>query len=450
MSSPPSPSAAPSSGDAAPPSDSAGREINRGGVIAFIFFGLFIGWAAFAPLDAGAYATGQIAVLGNRQAVQHREGGTVSRLHVAEGDHVEEGEVVLEISVGDLKAVERGVTGQVITLLAQRARLVAERDNLSTIPTPVEFNNLIPADQPLADEAMRIQRQEFGARGTGRDTREGMLNQRISQLEQQIVGLNRQIEANQRQAQLIEEELNGARSLANRGYTPVNRVRALERNAAALLGEEGSLQAQVARAREAIGETRIQMVGIDTDLGEDVTEQLRQVEVQLNELQPRMVALRDQIERSMVRAPVSGTVVGLSIFTEEGVVQAGQTLMEIVPENANLIISAIVSPQDADNLHAGMDTQIRFAALRDRSLPIIHGRVRQVSADSFTDENTGQHFFRAEVEVPHAELAKLGPLAETLRPGLPVEVVVPLRKRTALSYLLEPLTHTIWRSGREE
>lgn len=437
-------------GEARPPTDSSRPEINRGGLIAFVFFGLFLGWAAFAPLDAGAYASGQITVLGSRQAVQHREGGTVAVLHAAEGDRVAKDQVVLEISVGDTRAVERGVAGQVVALLAQRSRMIAERDRLAAVPTPAEYADLIPEDLVIAGEALRIQRQEFDARDTGRGTRQGVLGQRVAQLEQQIQGLNRQIAANARQRTLIEEELAGMRSLADRGYAPLNRVRALERNAAQLEGEDGSLSAQVARAREAIGETELQMVGINTDLDEDVSEQLRQVEVQLNELQPRLIALRDTLERSQVRAPVAGTVVGLTIFTEGGVVQAGQTLMEIVPDNASLIISATVSPTDADNLQPGMDTQVRFAALRDRNLPIIHGEVRQISADSFTDENSGQQFFRAEVEVPRSELDKLGEVGDTLRPGLPVEVVVPLRKRTALSYLIEPLTQTIWRSGREE
>ncbi len=247
-----------------PLTDAPRRELMIGGVIIVAFFVLFLGWAAFVPLDAGAYAQGQVAVSGNRQAVQHREGGVVSALHVAEGDTVREGQVLVEVSSGELIANERGLTGQVLALLAQRARLIAERDRARAIATPAEFATLPPADKVLAEEALRLQRQQFSARRSGRSTESGVLQQRIEQLNQQMAGLQRQIESNLEQRRLIAEELEGIRSLAAQGYAPLTRVRALERTEAALDGELGSLRAQVARAREQVGETRLQMlVGLD-------------------------------------------------------------------------------------------------------------------------------------------------------------------------------------------
>lgn len=439
-----------------PPSDEAGvqdtprLELMIGGVIILLFFGLFLGWAAFAPLDAGAYARGQVAVSGNRQAVQHREGGVVSALHVAEGDTVRRGQILLTLSSGELQATERGVASQVFALLAQRARLIAERDRLRGIPTPPEFAGLPPEDSVLAMESLRIQQLQFGARRTGRSTETGVLSQRIAQLNEQILGYERQISANVEQQRLIQEELAGMRSLAEKGYAPLTRVRALERTAAQLDGELGSLRAQIARSREAVGETRLQMAGVSTEMNEDVADQLRQIDVQLNELRPRMAELRSQLARSEVRAPASGQVVGLTIFTQGGVIQPGQTLMEIVPNAASQIIVAQISPTDVDNLRTGQTTEVRFPGLRERNPPVIHGRVTRISADSFTVEETGASYFRAEIVVPAAELAKLGRSADTLRPGAPVEVIILLRKRTALSYLLEPLTNNLWRSGSEQ
>jgi HlyD family secretion protein len=428
-------------------SDTPRRELMIGGGIILFFFIFFLGWAAFARLDAGAYAQGQVAVSGNRQAVQHREGGVVSALHVAEGDTVRQGQILLQLSSGELRATERGVASQVYALVAQRARLIAERDGLAIIPTPAEFADLTPEDSALALESLRIQRLQFGARRTGRSTETGVLGQRINQLNEQISGYERQIAANIEQQRLIQEELAGMRSLAEQGYAPLTRVRALERTAAQLDGELGSLRAQIARSREAVGETRLQMSGVRTKLGEDVADQLRQIDVQLNELRPRMVELRAQIARTEVRAPVSGEVVALTIFTQGGVIQPGQTLMEIVPQDASQVIIAQVSPTDVDNLQVGLDTEVRFPGLRERSPPIVHGRVTRISADSFTIEETGATYFRVEIVVPAAELAKLGRSAETLRPGAPVEVQILLRKRTALQYLIEPLTNNLWRSG---
>lgn len=430
--------------------DAPGRELAIGGVIIVVFFVIFLGWAALAPLDAGAYAQGQIAVSGNRQAVQHREGGVVSALHVAEGDTVRRGQILLQLASGELRATERGVAGQVYALIAQRARLTAERDRLPGIATPPEFADLSGNDLVLARESLRIQQLQFGARRSGRSTETGVLGQRVAQLNEQIAGYERQIAANVEQQRLIQEELRGMRSLADQGYAPLTRVRALERTAAQLDGELGSLRAQIARSREAIGETRLQVSGVSTRMNEDVADQLRQIDVQLNELRPRMTELRAQISRTEVRAPASGEVVGLTIFTPGGVIQPGQTLMEVVPRDASQVIIAQVNPNDIDNLRVGQSTEVQFPGLRERNPPTIHGRVTRISADSFTVEQTGATYYRAEIVVPASELKTLGRAASSLRPGAPVQVIILLRKRTALAYLLEPLTDNLWRSGSEQ
>lgn len=436
------------SADDAP--DSPRPELMLGIGIIFVFFVGFLGWAAFAPLDAGAFAQGQVSVSGNRQAVQHRDGGVVGALMVAEGDKVRRGQVLVRLNAGELNASERGAASQVFALLAQRSRLTAERDRLPTLPIPPEFAGLPPEDQALADEAMRLQRLQYAARGAGRSTETGVLNQRIGQLRDQMDGYERQIEAKATQQRLIAEELEGLRSLAAQGYAPLTRVRALERTAAALEGEQGSLRAQVARTREQIGEARLQTLGVSTKLNEDVAEQLRQVEIQLNDLRPKMIELRDQLARAEIRSPSTGQVVGLSVFTPGGVIQPGQTLMEVVPDEASQVIVAQVDPADIDNLRIGLDTEVKFPGLRERNPPIVHGRVTRISADSFTDEKTGRSHYRAEVVVPQSELEKLGSAARSIRAGMPVQVVMLTRKRTVLAYLVEPLVQSLWRSGSEQ
>lgn len=437
-------------GPVEPQTPSPRRELVLGGVIIALFFGLFLGWAAIAPLDSGAYAPGEVAVTGNRQAVQHREGGTVTALHVAEGDRVQQGDILAELSTGELVAAERGMAGQVYALMAQRARLIAERDRLTTIPAPPEFAGLSAENQALADEALRLQRLQYGARSAGRSTEVGVLRQRIGQLEERIGGVRRQIESNIEQRRLIGEELEGLRALAAQGYAPQTRVRALERDAAGLDGQLGSLRAEVAATEQQIGETRLQMLRVDTGMNEEVSDQLRAIEVQLNETEPRLASLRDQIERSRIRSPATGQVVGLAVFTEGGVIQAGQLLMEIVPDEASQVIVARINPADIDNVRVGLETEVKFPGLRERDPPIIHGQVTRLSPDTFTDEITGARHYRAEISVPPAEMERLGASAREIRPGFPVEVVVLLRKRTALSYLTEPLTRNLWRSGAEQ
>ena len=443
-------------GPAAPTPDSLSddprNELRWGTIVAGAFFVLFLGWAAITRLDAGAYAQGVIAVSGNRQSVQHREGGLVSAIHVTEGQTVAKGQVLVEIAAGDLRANERATTSEVFTLLAQRARLDAERRRLNSFSAPPEFSKLAPEDVTLATEAMTLQRQQFDARRNAIAAQRGVLGQRIGQLTEQVTGYQRQLDANAEQQRLIGEELDGMRKLAAQGYAPVNRVRALERNEAALAGEDGSYRAQIARSGEAVGETRMQLLSLDRQMIEEVTGQLRDVGVRLDELQPKLSAMRQQLSRATVRAPESGKVVGLKVFTVGGVVGPGDVLMEIVPQDRALVIQAMIAPNDADDLKLGQETQIRFTSLHERNLPILKGRLTELSADSFVDEQSGQRFFRAEISVPPTELARIRKVrgAQTgLQAGLPVEVLVPLRKRTALDYLMEPLMQTFWRSGRE-
>ena len=422
-------------------------EIAVGSVVVGIFFIGFLGWASLAPLDAGAYASGQVTVSGNQQAVQHREGGIVETLNVGEGDSVRRGQVLITLSSGNVKANERGITGQILALMAQRSRMVAERDGLPTVAVPVEFAQLPTDDLAMANEALRLQRLQFEARSAGRSTQQGVLNQRIEQLNQQIEGYSRQIAANLEQRRLIQEELEGMRALAEKGYAPQNRVRALERAAASLDGELGSLRAQAARARESIGETQFQRVGVTTQTNEEIAEGLRQIDIQLNDLLPKQIELREQIARSAIRSPASGQVVGLTVFTPGGVIQPAQTLMSIVPDRAEQVIVVSINPNDIDDVKKGMETEIRFPGLHDRSIPIIRGHLTVVSADAFTDQNTGRAHFRGEVTVSSKEMEKAGPLGTQIRNGTPAEVVILLRKRTALEYLVEPLTRSIWRSG---
>lgn len=431
--------------------DTPRRELWIGGGIAAAFFAGLLGWAALTPLDAGAYAQGVVAVSGSRQAVQHRDGGIVTAINVVEGQQVAKGEVLLKISASELIAIERGLTGEVIALLAQRARLTAERGRLSHIVTPPEFASFPATDQALAADAMKGQRLLFEARRSSIQTERGVLSQRMRQHSEQINGFSHQMRSNRDQQALIGQELDGLRGLVSRGFVSINRIRAMERAAAELDGNYGSYRADVARSSEAIGETRMQIVALDKQQMEEVATQMRDVQIRLDELQPKLVAAREQLERSTVRAPAGGRVVGLKVFTVGGVAAAGQTLMEIVPQDRALVIEGKSAPTDADDLRRGMATQVRFSALQERNMPILMGRISKISADSFEDERTGAHFFRIEVIVPPAELAKLRLIRSDggLRAGLPVEIMIPLRKRTALTYLIEPLTQSLWMAGRE-
>jgi HlyD family type I secretion membrane fusion protein len=434
-----------------PTRDSLMPELRVGGVVAGAFFLGFLGWASFIPLDAAATAEGVVAVAGNRQAVQHRDGGIVTELNVQEGQMVKEGDLLLQISASELVAQERGLSGEAISLQAQRARLLAERAGAARLVRPVELMNLSDEDKALADEAMASQQLLFDTRRGSRINERNVLEQRIRQHDEQISGIAHQQVSNELQKQLMSEELEGLQKLVPSGYVAVNRVRAMEREVADLDGRDGSLRSDAARLTEAIGEARLGIISIDRRTQEEIATELRDLQVRLDEVMPRLNATRQQIARATVRAPATGQVVALKVFTEGGVVIAGDTLMEIVPSDRSLVIEAKAAPTDADDLMIGMTTQIRFPALQEKDLPIIEGQISKVSADSFEDQRTGLHYFEIEVMVPPESLEKLKEFRADggIRAGLPAQVVVPMRKRTALGYLLEPLSSTFWKVGRE-
>jgi HlyD family type I secretion membrane fusion protein len=428
------------------------REVRTGMAIAIAFFVVFLGWAALVPLDAGVNAAGQIAVLGNRQTVQHKDGGIVTAIHVREGQHVKAGDVLIELSAPELKASERALTSDYLTLLAQRARLLAEREGQHDFTPPAEFATLSPEDRVIADQVMQLQRSEMHARSGAVSAQQSVLGQRASQLVEQQGGYTRQRASLIEQQRLIGEELDGLKSIAAKGFASMNRVRELERQEAELKGQQASMEAEYARAGEGVGETKMQSLSVSRDRLEQVESDLKDTQSKLSETLPKLVATREQLEHSLVRAPVTGQVVGLDIFTIGGVVAPGQKLMDIVPDGRELVIQAQLKPTDADDAYRGQKAQIRFLSIHNRSVPLFTGTVRTVSADSFTDEKTGRSYFKTEIVVPEAELNRVRSVMGNgeLRPGLPVEAVLKVRKRTALQYLLEPLTGALWRSGHEE
>lgn len=431
--------------------DPAKNEIRRGVWIAGAFFGILLGGAALIPLDAGAMASGIVEVSGSRQLVQHREGGIISELDVTEGQLVKAGDKLAVVSQSGLMADERSLTGEWVMLIAQRERLEAQLAGRRTFVDPPEFDNLSKEDRVLADEAMLGQRQVLRAQHESLSAQRSVLDQRAQQSNSQIGAAEYQAKANREQRRLIGEELAGMRELEGRGFVAKNRIRELERAAAQLDGDYGALTAEMSRSRQAIGETKMQSVSLGSQQIESVAQQLRDVQAQLSQVQPKLSAARDRLARETVRSPATGHVVGLNVHTVGGVVSPGETMMQIVPDNRELVISAKISPIDADSVKVGMVSQVRFSSLHDRNLPALDGKISKLSADSLEDTRTGMRYFSIEVIVPASELDKIRNIhgESAIRAGIPAEVMIPLRKRTALSYLLDPIFSTFWSSGHE-
>jgi HlyD family secretion protein len=421
--------------------DDPRRDIRIGGAIAIFCFVILLGWAALVPLDAAVPANGVISVLGNRQSVQHPTGGVVTAIHVREGQEVRQGQLLIELSAPDTLAAERSLSSGYYTLLAQRARQLAEQQGAASFDPPVEFASIPASDRALAASALRMQQGEMNARRASLAAQQSVLTQRELQLREQASGYFEQRKSLVEQERIIEDQLSGLRKVAEKGFASITRVRSLEQSEEALRGQQAGMTAAIAQARQGIGETRMQSLSLTRDQQEQIATDLRDTEAKLSELLPRLVAAREQLQRAQIGAPATGHVVGLTVFTVGGVVEAGRTLMDIVPDDKKLVIQAQVNPADADDVYVGQEAQLRFESVRDRNLPLSTGRVQTISADRFTDEKTARPYFRVQLEVAPAELQQIQQLLGhgQLRPGLPVSAMLSVRKRTALQYLLDPL-----------
>lgn len=427
-------------------------DIRIGAIIAGLFFVLFLGWAAFARLDAAAYAEGVLAVSGQRQSVQHRDGGVVGKIYVREGQRVQRGQLLVSLASPEVRATERALSAQAIRLLAQRSRLQAEQLGQRSVATPAEFASLPVEDRADAALVMRLQQTELNARAATLSAQRDALSQRGAQSNEQGRGYGEQVTSAQEQLRLLDAQLDALRPVAAKGFVSQTRLRELERMRAELQGQRGQYSASVAQSREAARESQIQRLEAERTFTERTAADLREVETQLGEVLPKLGAAREQLARIDIRSPATGAVVGLSVFTPGGVIAAGQKLMDIVPERTPLLIQARISPDDADDLTVGQRTLVKFPSLHERDLPELEGRLTRLSADSFTDEKTGQSYFTGEVIVPENQLRLLANFRGKdfqLRPGMPAQALIPLRKRTALDYALEPLVGSFWASFRE-
>ena len=397
--------------------------------VVVLFLGGFAAWAALAPLESAAIAPGALGVSGERKTVQHLEGGIVAEIAVAEGDAVAAGQIVLvlhdtqpRVSLAQLEAQRRSAA-------ALEARLIAERDGLDVIVWPAWLR---VAD---SDRVRATQERIFDVRKASFDNETAILEQRIAQIREQAAGYEGHIAAQDREIVLLSEEVRDIRSLVEVGHMPMPRLRALEREEAEIAGARARNRAQVARLNQAAGETRLQIVRLGNARLTEVITELREVEARLADLNERLTAARDVLARTRVVAPVSGTVVGLSVFTRGAVIAPGQRLMDIVPAGEHLVVEARVATTDIDSVSVGLPAQVRLTAFSLLTTPPLVGRVIRVSADAFSDERTGASWYEARIGLDPGQAALEG---LQLVPGMPAEVMIVTGASTPLEYLLKP------------
>ena len=423
------------------------RPIRAGVLLVGLFFGGIGWWAASAPLAGAAIASGVVSPDGSRRTVQHLEGGIIRDILVRDGSLVRAGEPLILLEDVQARAGFDMLQTRFYTLAATQARLLAEQSAATSVRFPDWLIDATSA-HPTALEAMVAQRAMFDARAKALAERRGILRQRIEQLRQEIAGLEAQIRADSRQIVLIDEEIQGVEQLYRKGLERKTRLLALQRGRADIEGNRAERRARIARAEQAIGEAELQIIAQGTAQLEAINEEASRIQSELAEIEQRLAASRDVLERTLITAPVDGTVVALRFRTPGGVIRPGEPVLEIVPDSEELLIDARVSPMDIDVVRAGLPARVVLPAFQQRHMPQIRGRVRQISADAITDPQTGQRFFEARIEIDRNQLAALEPALE-LTAGMPAEVYITTGERTALDYLLSPFYDSLRRAFRE-
>ena len=410
-----------------------------------VVFGSIGAWAAISSIRGAVIASGVIVVEGHSKRVQHRDGGIVADIRVADGDQVEAGELLIRLDETETKAQLAIIESALDEFEARRARLKAERDGETEVRFPPQL--LARRGEADVDELLRGQERLFASQRAVLDGRKEQLNQRIDQLKEEIAGIAAQASSTNEQSRLIGGELRSLKPLVADGFVSLTRIRGLEREQARLLGDSGQREAEIARAEARIGETRLEIIELADDAKTRTLQDLSETESRIAELQERRTEALTKLTRTSLRAPLAGVIHELTVHTVGGVIAPGETIMRVVPDSDRLVIEARVKPQDIDEVAEGQSAIVRFTAFNQRNTLQAMAEVAHVSADSSQATADTPPSYKVRLRLPADQLDLLGNLK--LKPGMPVEVFIQTRERSPLSYLLQPLSDQIARSFRE-
>ena len=432
--------------DRSVPDDSVKATAFAGWAILLVFFGGFGVWANTAPLNGAVMANGVVKVDGNRKSIQHLDGGIIKQLNVKEGDRVKAGDTLLVLDENQAQAEYDVYSQQFLVLRATEERLKAELVRASELRMPDDLKARV-AD-PTVLNIWNGQVHQFESRQQALKGQRNVIREKINQLEAQIVGGEAQVKAFKTQLISVGQELQSIAPLVEKGLIAKPRYLQLERSGTALEGQAAEAAANIAKSREAIAEQTQQMTQLDNDRASDVAKDLRDTQAKLLEVIPRMVNAKAVLSRLDVKSPYAGRVVALSVFSVGGVINRGDKILDVVPDEDSLMVEAQIGVEDISEVRPNMRADIHLTAYKQRITPVVRGEVVQVSADRLTDPKTGNPFYTTLIKVSENDLAELPNVH--LYPGMPATIAIPTVERTAFDYLVGPLTMSFNRAFRQK
>jgi HlyD family type I secretion membrane fusion protein len=430
-----------------PARESMRAPIVAGALIIAVFVVGFGVWAAFAPIWGAVTAPGIVRVEANRKTLKSRDGGVIRQINVQEGDAVTAGQTLLKFDDTVTRAQVSILENQYDTFAIQAARLEAENARRSTFAVPPEL--AARRADPRVASIIQNEMIVFEARKTAIEGQAAILNQRFEQLRTARSGLQIQADSLDQQIVLMQEELNGYKTLYDKGYAPKTMILRLQRQVSEAQGRRGALMSEITRNQQQAGETRLQLASLYDQREADVAANLREAQTRVSDLGPRLNAAREGLAQTEVRSPVTGYVLNLSQYTLGGVAAPGEVLMDVVPSNTPLVISAQIRPGDIDQVRPGMTADVTLQAYSSYKVPKIPAEVLTVSADAIANKENTQSFYRVDLRIKPEELRKL-PKGVKLYPGMQAITMIRTEKRTVLSFLVGPIGEIIDHSLREQ
>lgn len=417
-----------------------------GYAIVFLTFGVFGGWAAVAKLDSAVFAPGTISLEGNRKVVQHLEGGIVDEILVKEADTVEEGQVLLRLNDVQARSNLEVIETRLNVARVIEARLLAERKMAEEINLPDEISYESASEvQKVVDD----QKDQFQERRSILKSRVDILNSRIEQTEEQIEGLKLQKSALERRMTNFGDMIDRMTEGQEKGLVGSNILSQRKDELIQIEASLGRIISEIAQAKNVINETELEALQAEQQFRERANDELEEIRSELSELRQRRKVAEDVLRRTEIRAPGSGTIQNLKVHTVGSVIRAGDVLMELVPEDEELLINARVSPRDIDNVSPGLETEVRFTAFKARLTPIMLGRVQSVSNDVITPDNQQDPpYYLARIEVNEADIPE--EISGRLTAGMPADLIITTGERTVANFIVSPLMDAVRKSLIEE
>ena len=402
-------------------------------------------WLGLTKIAGAVIAPATVVVESNIKKVQHLTGGTIGGIFAQDGDHVRAGDVVARLDDTLTRANLQIISEDLDRATVRLARLEAERQGLPEMQLPSGLQERM-GDPELA-ALVRGERTLFESRATALTGQKAQLESRSKQLERQIDGLKAQQAAEDQSVVLLDGDLGDVQALYTKKLVSKERLSNIRLDATRAHGESGRLAAAVAEAQAKVSETELQVLQLDEQRRSEVTSELRETEAKQTELSERKVVAQDELTKTNIRAPQSGTVQESAIHTIGGVIAPGEVIMMIVPDTDNLVVDALIPPSRIDDVRPGQHVSIRFPAFDAGTTPACQGSVKRISADLIKDQQKQLSYFSARINVENKAACLTD--AKVLKPGMPAEVHISTDERSVWSYLLKPLTDQMSRAFRQ-